>query len=249
MTKSFTCIVIEDDISSSNFIANILHKNFPELRILATLKSVLRAKEQLPILDPDFVILDINLQDGNAFSLLRELDAINFKILFVTAHNEYAVEAFKFSALDFLLKPIYPDDLVRAVNKVISDLQNQQYHDQLEAFFHNFNEQNPQKKLVLKNLDATHVINTAEIVYVQSDNNYSNFILNDGQEILVSKTLKSFEEKLKSQHFFRVHRSYIINLAYVSGFDKKNDKVTLSNDLSIPVSQRKRKALVEFLDQ
>ena len=249
MSKDFTCIVIEDDVSSSNFIKNVLRKNFPKVKVLSTITSIITAKIELSRSNPDFVILDINLQDGNAFTLLRELDAITFKILFVTAHNKYAVEAFKFSALDFLLKPLYPDDLVQSITKIIDELENQQYHNQLEAFFHNYNEKNNQKKLVLKNLETVHVVGLYEILYIESDNNYSNFHLRDRRKILISKTLKSFEEKLRNENFFRVHQSYIVNLSCVSAFDKKNDTVMLLENICIPVAQRKRKELIEFLGQ
>ena len=249
MSEDFTCIVIEDDVSSSNFIKNVLRKNFPKVKVLSTITSIINAKIELSRSNPDFVILDINLQDGNAFTLLRELDAITFKILFVTAHNKYAVEAFKFSALDFLLKPIYPDDLVLSIGKIIDELENQQYHNQLEAFFHNYNDKNNQKKLVLKNLETVHVVGLDEILYIESDNNYSNFHLRDGRKILISKTLKSFEEKLRNENFFRVHQSYIVNLSCVSAFDKKNDTVMLLGNICIPVAQRKRKELIEFLGQ
>ncbi len=249
MGEAFTCIIIEDDFSSSSFIKNVIVKNFPKVKILSTITSILTAEIELPKSNPDFVILDINLQDGNAFTLLRELDSIQFKILFVTAHNKYAVEAFKFSALDFLLKPIYPDDLVMSIHKIIEELENQQYHNQLEAFFHNYNTKNDQKKLVLKNLETVHVVDLDEIVYIESDNNYSNFHLKDGRKVLISKTLKSFEKKLRNENFFRAHQSYLINLSYVRAFDKKNDTVTLINSVNLPVSQRKRKELIEILVQ
>lgn len=249
MGNVFTCVIVEDDISSSDFIKNVITTNFPEVTILSAIPSIQKAHKELGRLNPDFVILDINLEDGNAFTLLKELDTISFKILFVTAHNEYAVEAFKFSALDFLLKPIYPDDLIASINKIINELQNEQYHEQLEAFFHNYGEPNDQKKLVLKNLDAVHIVDLDDIIYINSDNNYSNFNLKDGRKILISKTLKSFDERLQKQNFFRVHQSYIVNLKYAQSFDKKNDMIALIDDISLPVAQRKRSALIDFLNR
>ncbi|TMM59044.1 response regulator transcription factor [Maribacter algarum] len=249
MSNFFTCVIVEDDISSSDFIKNVIAANFSEVTILSAIPSVREAERELQRLKPDFVILDINLEDGNAFTLLKELDTISFKILFVTAHNEYAVEAFKFSALDFLLKPIFPEDLIISIKKIINELQNQQYHKQLEAFFHNYGKNNDQKKLVLKNLEAVHIINLEDIIYINSDNNYSNFNLKNGRKILVSKTLKSFDERLQEQSFFRVHQSYIVNLKYVLSFDKKKDMIVLLDDISLPVAQRKRSALVDFLNR
>jgi two-component system LytT family response regulator len=249
MDKDFNCIILEDDINSVRFVEEVIISNFPEVEILATIASVKEGKKQLLELQPDFVVLDINLSDGDAFDLLSEIENITFKILFITAHNKYAVEAFKFSALDFLLKPLSPKTLIASLNKIIEELQNQHYHNQLEAFFHNFKTSGMNKKLVLKNLDAVHIVDLKEIVYIKSDNNYSTFFLSDNRKILVSQTLKSFDEKLDGHYFFRCHQSYLINLNCIRSIDKTNDTIKLSTDDSVPVAQSKKKVLVEFLEQ
>ena len=249
MDKNFTCVILEDDIVSANFVEEVVVSNFPEVSVLATIASVEDAKKRLGTLGPDFVIMDINLSDGDAFEVLSEIENIPFKILFITAHNKYAVEAFKFSALDFLLKPLSPKTLIASVKKVISEIQNEQYHNQLEVFFHNFNTSGMDKKIVLKNLDAVHVVDLADIIYVKSDNNYSTFFLADNRKVLVSQTLKSFHEKLAGHHFFRCHQSYLINLNCIRSIDKKNDAIKLVNDITLPVAQSKKKVLIAFLEQ
>lgn len=249
MDSNFTCIIVEDDINSAKFVHKVIVSNFPEVSILATIASVKDAKKQLIELGPDFVVLDINLLDGDAFDLLSEIENIRFKILFITAHNKYAVEAFKFSALDFLLKPLSPKTLIASVKKIIDELQNEQYHNQLEVFFHNFKTSGMDKKLVLKNLDAVHIVDLTDVSYVKSDNNYSTFFLSDGRKILVSQTLKSFHEKLANHYFFRCHQTYLVNLNNIRSIDKKNDTIELSTGDVLPVAQSKKKVLIDFLDR
>ena len=249
MDKTFTCAILEDDINSAQFVEEVLRSNFAQVSILAKFASVQGAREKLIELAPDFVIMDINLEGGDAFDILSKLETIPFKILFITAHNKYAVEAFKFSALDFLLKPLSPKTLVVSVAKIIEELQNEQYHNQLEAFFHNFKTSGIDRKLVLKNLDAVHVVDLKEIIYIKSDNNYSTFFLSDNRKVVVSQTLKSFDEKLNGHHFFRCHQSYLINLNCIRSIDKKNDTLTLNDEIVLPVAQSKKKVLIDFLER
>lgn len=249
MDKNFSCIILEDDLASAQFVQEVMTTNFPEVKVLARTASIEEGKKLLSQLQPDFVVLDINLNDGDAFELLSEIENITFKILFITAHNKYAVEAFKFSALDFLLKPLSPKTLIASLKKIIGELENEAYHNQLEVFFHNFKTSGMDKKLVLKNLDAVHVVDLADIVYIKSDNNYSTFFLSDNRKVLISQTLKSFDKKLDGLYFFRCHQSYLINLNCIRSIDKKNDTVKLVNDISLPVAQSKRKILIDFLEQ
>ncbi|NER15877.1 LytR/AlgR family response regulator transcription factor [Spongiivirga citrea] len=249
MKKSMSCIIIEDDVSAASMAQEIITTNFNEISIASIIPDIQSAYIQLKQEQPDFVILDVNLKDGNAFDLLKQLDAINFKIIFTTSFDKYAVQAFKFSALDYLLKPYIPSDLVTAVEKVIADLDRTTQTNQLDAFYHNVNTSNIDKKLVLKNLDAIYVVLVNDVIYVESDNNYSKFYLNDERKILVSKTLKTFEEQLKESRFLRVHQRFLINLDHIQAYHKKTDMLLLSGNREIPVSQSKKAILTRFLDQ
>ena len=249
MNNTISCIIIEDDVNSSQMVIDILGNHFPNIFVTATARGVKTAKEKVLELRPDFVVLDINLLDGDAFDLLKELDPIFFKIIFITSHDKYAVEAFKFSALDFLLKPFSPEELIAGVKKIIDELDNEKYHQQLETFFHNYGSSNEGKKIVLKNLEAIHVIDIEDIIYINSDSNYSTFVLKKDRKIMVSKTLKFFDSKLKDSNFFRSHQSYLINLDYLLSFDKKNDTIVLKGDFTLPISQSKRKMLIDFLNR
>ncbi len=248
MNKAFSCIIVEDESAAAEMARAIITKNFPNISISAIASSLKQAKVAIAKSVPDFVVLDINLEDGDAFELLRHFDSIPFKIIFVTSHDAYAVEAFKFSALDYLLKPYTPQELIHAINKVLSQLGEDRYHLQLDTLLENYDNRNAGKKIILKNLEAVHVVPIADIISVSADNNYSLFNLSDGREIFVSKTLKSFDEKLRPHGFFRIHQSHLINLDSITTVDKKNDKVVFTNGKELPISQEKKKMLLNYLD-
>ncbi len=249
MKKPVSCFIIEDDASAASMAKEIIINSFKEVRVTSIIPDIATASIQLKKDQPDFVVLDVNLKDGNAFDLLKQLDAINFKIIFTTSYDKYAVQAFKFSALDYLLKPYIPSDLVTAVEKVIAELDRAIQANQLDAFYYNVNSSNTNKKLVLKNLDAIYVVHLDDVVYVESDNNYSIFHLADNRKIVVSKTLKKYQEQLKENRFLRVHQSFLINLDHIQSYHKRTDTLLLSGDSKIPVSQSKRSVLTHFLDQ
>ena len=249
MTAPISYILAEDDPAAATMVQDIMHAHFPEVTLVNHVQSVTSAHAAIMAKVPDFVILDINLKDGDAFTLLRQLDSLPFKIIFVTAYDRYAVEAFRFSALDYVLKPYTPAELVAAVAKVIHELARQDYYQQMQAFLHNFDSRTSARKLVLKNLEAVHVVDVANIVYVQSDSNYASFFLTNQPKIVVAKTLKCFEERLREQRFFRIHQSYLVNMNHVRSFDKHNDILLLSDSVSLPVAQSKKRILVHYLDQ
>ncbi len=249
MNTPISCLIIEDNIQAATMASDIITKNFSEIEVISVIPDVKTALKYLRETSPDFILLDVSLKDGNAFSLLKEVEQPAFKIIFTTSYSNYAIDAFKFSALDYLLKPYKPEELVNAINSVVEELSNEHYHKQLESFFHNFDPDNTEKKLVLKNLETIHIVNITNILYIESDNNYSTFYLENGKELLVSKTLKSYETKLKDYHFFRVHQSFLVNLRYMESFDKKNDQIILLNNTRLPVSQGKKKLLLNYLNK
>ncbi len=249
MDNSVSCVIIEDDVTAAAMAKDIISSNFPHIRVAASIADIETAQEQLSLLNPDFVLLDVNLADGDAFTLLKGMNDISFKIIFATSFDTYAIDAFKYSALDYLLKPYAPNDLVIAVQKVLKELHREHYHLQMYALFDNMKKDAPEdKKLVLKNLETIHLVAIKDIIYIQSDNNYSTFFVADGKKIVVSKTLKSFEEKLKGSHFLRVHQSYLVNLDHVQSVNKKADSISLSGAVSLPISQSKKKILFHYLD-
>ncbi|TPN88727.1 LytR/AlgR family response regulator transcription factor [Aquimarina algicola] len=247
--SKISCFIVEDDPQALSYASAIITKYTAiDIHIIGNSDSIHEAAEQIKRLEPDFIILDVFLTDGNAFEFLSLFDEINFKIIFTTSYAKYAIEAFKFSALDYILKPYEQNELIVALEKVKEDIHKENYQHQLQTLLHNFANQEEPKKIVLKTADTVHIVNIKDILYAKSDNNYTIFVLNNSKEILVSKPLKSFDEKLTNHKFLRIHQSFLINLYYISSFNKREDKVILAQSHAIPVSQSKKKILIEYIN-
>ncbi|NTW32011.1 MAG: response regulator transcription factor [Bacteroidetes bacterium] len=204
---------------------------------------------------PELVFLDVNMNDGTGFDLLEiiakekgGIENINFKIIFTTAYEEFAVKAFKYSAIDYLLKPIIPDDLINAVEKIktISNLFDSQ--KKLGVLYDNLKNTSRTKKIVFSTLDSFCVYNIDEIIRCEAQSNYTKFYFSDGKNILVSKTMKEYEDLLTCHDFERVHLSHIINLNFVKKIIKsEGGQIIMSDNSSVPLSSSRKKTLLEKL--
>ncbi len=244
-------VIIDDELNAREVIASIIKKHCAHVNIVADADSVQSGISIIEQHKPDIVFLDIHMHDGSGFDLLRKLKSIDFKIIFITAFEEYAVKAFKFSALDYLLKPVEAEDLVTAIKKAEELIQQQDIYDNLEAFKSNYFSKNKEsKKLILKTLDSVYVINFTDIVRCESDGCYTKFFLNNSQKIMVSTILKEYDEMLTEYGFFRIHQSHLINLDYFMQF-KKNDGgfVIMKDGTHVPVSSRKKELLMQVLEK
>ncbi len=246
--SNLTCFIVEDDPQALTYASSIVAQ-FEEIKIIGNTDSIKEAVNQVKQLKPDFLILDVFLTDGNAFEFLNSFATIDFKIIFTTSFAKFAIDAFKFSALDYLLKPYQESELVTAIDKVIENINTSDYQLQLSTLLQNIAAPKVPKKLVLRNADAIHVVKTEDILYAKSDNNYTTFMLINEKEILVSKPLKSFTEKLSDHNFLRIHQSFLINLSRISSFDKRNDQVILDQRHSIPVAQSKKQQLISYIEK
>lgn len=246
---TLSCYIVEDDPQALALASTII-ENFGNIRILGNSSSIKDAAAQIKEKDPDFIILDVFLDDGNAFEFLDLFAKIDFKIIFTTSYAKYAIEAFKFSALDYLLKPYEEKDLVSSLEKVKEDIHKENYQVQLQTLLSNFSniDEHP-KMIILKNADAIYRVQLQDILYAKADNNYTTFYCKNIGEILVSKSLKSFEDKLKSVGFFRVHQSYLINLQHISSFQKRTEEVIINQSTAIPVAQSKKQRLMDLLEK
>ena len=241
------CLIIEDDLFTANDIFDIITNNFQDIEMLDVVDNIKDAKTAIDQYHPDVVVSDINLKDEVVFALFKQFDIIPFKIIFITSYSKYAVEAFKFSALDFLEKPFEDMALIDAMENALEIIDLEKYNTQIQTFFHNFNSEHKNKKLVLKNLEAVHIVNIENIIYIKSDNNYSEFYINDERKIIVSKPLKFYDDQLQSYSFFRTNQSYLVNLNFAKTFHKKDSTLELSNASQIPVSNTKINALIHYL--
>jgi two-component system LytT family response regulator len=243
-------VIIDDEEKHRNLIKSILK----EEKNLVCVGEATCVAEGLALIEetcPDLALLDIDMPDGTGFDLLKSISPIDFQVVFITAHDEFAVKAFKFSALDYLLKPIDPDELLLAVQKAQKVQQQSQNQLQLATLLSNVESFSQQvKKLVLKDSDNIYIVSTQEILYLQSDNNYTSFFLTENRKIVVSKTLKEYEQLLENSGFFRTHQSYLINLAYLHRIDKRDGgSVVLQEKIYLPLAQRRKDSLLKMLEK
>lgn len=241
--------LIDDDYKVRSLYNNLLGKYFPQYTSLYEAESAATAITLIQKVKPDIVVLDIDLGDGTGFDVLQAVKPQRFSLIFSTAFNDYAIKAIKFSALDYILKPVDESEFCLAIEKAL-DQQNQNGLEyQLKHFFSQFEKTGQLKKLVLKTATEINMIDVEDIVYCRSDNAYTTFHLASGEMIMVSKGMKEYEELLSSNHFFRSHTSYLVNLNQIKKLDKTDGGfLILKNGAEIPVSTRKKTKLLQILE-
>jgi len=239
-------IIIDDEENNRQMIGDLLENYCPKVQKIAEADGVESGVKAIQQHHPDLILLDIKMDDGDGFDLLEKVGNIDFKVIFITAYEEYAIKAFKFSAIDYLLKPVDPDDLVEAIEKaetqILKDLKYQ-----LSTLTENLHS-DKRKTLVLRTSDKIHYLNTQNIIRCESDRNYTLFYLNNGQKIVVSNPVKDYEEMLDDHGFFRIHKSHLVNLSFVESYIKGDGGYLLLKDKSkLPVAMRKKEILLERL--
>jgi two-component system, LytTR family, response regulator len=224
-------VIIDDEKPSRDVLINYLEEYCPDVEITGTAGSVKTAFRVIKKQQPDLVFLDIELGDGKGFDLLNLFDKLDFSIIFVTAYSEHAVRAFRFSAVDYLLKPVKIDELKEAVEKVRKYSGTSMKSDNLAAFFNNFNNNNKQiPTLVIPHIKGYEVLKISDIILCKADGYCTNFQLTGNRKIVSSKNLKQYEELLADHNFMRVHHSFIINLNYVTSYTKQGEILLFENN-------------------
>lgn len=241
-------LIIDDEKRTREMIAKMVDSFELGIECFPIGENVQSGLQAIKEVQPDLVFLDIQMPDGTGFDLLNSIDDRNFEVIFITAFEEYALKAIKFSALDYVLKPIDSDELRAALTKAAGAIDKKVDSEQLETL--NFNMQNTnRKKLVLKTHESVHVVDLENIIRCEADRNYTSFFLKDGKKILVSKTLKEYETLLSGNQFFRVQQSHLINLNYVDRFDKKNGgSVVMKDGSEVPLSPAKKDLFFKVLE-
>ncbi len=249
MTKLRT-LIIDDEAPIRELISGIIENYCETAEIIAVADGVESGLAAIKQHKPDLVLLDVKLNDGTGFDLLQQLDEIKFAIIFITAYEKYAVNAFKFAAVDYIMKPIHIDDLTSAIRKAAEQSEQQVLSQKLKNFFDNINSKPEDKKIVLKTLESIFIVKVADIIRCEADHNYTTFYLTNGKKVLVSKTLKDYEEMLCDYFFFRTHQSHLININHVVSFEKNDGGyLKMADGSSVPVSKRKREELLELFNQ
>lgn len=242
-------IIIEDEANSRDILSNMLQQYFKHLDILAVCKTTEEAKVAIETLHPDLLLTDIEIGHTPVFDLLEQLSNINFEVIFITAHERYALQAIKFSALDYLLKPFSPDDLAAAIKRFEDKQHTSASAIQFNALFHNLKHmQKDAKKIALPTASGLSVVSVKDIIRCEAAVNYTYFFLESKTKMLVSKTLKEFEELLNDYDFIRVHNSHLINLHHVKNYSRgEGGTVLLSDGTTVDVSRRKKEEFLKRL--
>lgn len=233
-------IIVEDKEYIRKALLNLLELIDSDVQVVGECESVKEAVIVANACKPDLIFLDINLTDGNAFDFLDQTENLNFKIIFITAYEEFALKALKIGAVDYLLKPVDIDDLQAALAKV-EKLPLAEQKEQIKTVKQVWN--NDDSKLILSLHDSFQVVDLNELMYCESDKGYTTFFCTNNKKYVVSKTLKEFEERLLASSFIRPHQSFIVNLQYIDKYDKSG-VIFLKNEVKIPVSFRKKESFL-----
>ncbi len=234
-------VIIDDIPEAIAVLKSDLEKYCDGVEVIGSAGGVVSGAKLIRELNPDLVFLDIQMPDGTGFDLLEILPEANFKLIFTTASDEFAIKAFKFSAVDYLLKPIDPDELIEAVKRVSDQ---EKPAARIELLKENFN---TPRRIALNTLDKIHIVNVAEILRCESDINYTMFHFTDGSKLLVTKTLKEFDKLLSDQGFVRIHQSHLINAGFIKEFLKSSGYIVMKDGTKVPVSTRKKQALMDLI--
>ncbi len=231
-------IIVDDEPRAIVSLKGMLNAFVESVEIIGTASSAAEAKEVLSKAKPDMVFMDIELQDGTGIEVINSIEHASFLTVFVTAYDEYAIQALRMRAFDYLLKPIDPDDLQSTVNKARHFKANPEKESRLDL-----------EKISVPTRNGLMFIKLKDIIRLQSDNTYTNIILKDQKPILITKTLKSFENSLKDSNFIRVHQSHILNFEEVMEYTRSDGGYfIMSNGDEIPLSRSNKKAIERAIE-
>jgi len=242
-------IIIEDEKRSRETLSGLLKLYCKNINILAEADGVQSGLKAIEEHKPDLLFLDIQMPDGSGFKLLESIKDIDFDIIFTTAYDQFAIKAIKFSAIDYLLKPIFPDDLISAVKKAEKRQDARNTRKNVEVLLENIKKpESESPKIILATSERINVVKVIDIIRCESDNYYTMFYFTDGKKLLMSKTLKENEEMLSDFNFIRPHKSHLINVIYIKSFNKHEGGYILMTDGSrVPVSRRKKEKIMEII--
>ncbi|WP_411031729.1 LytR/AlgR family response regulator transcription factor [Spongiimicrobium sp. 3-5] len=244
-------IIVDDEQHCIDRIMQLLSGYQETLTLAGSGNTVSEALKLINSERPDVVFLDVHLNDETGFDLLRKLISIDFEIVFTTAYDKYAVEAFRFSALDYLLKPVDAIEFEETITRIREKTGLKDTTKKIEALFHNFEHKvKRSKKIIVPTLDGLILLTTNDIIRCQSDGNYTNIFHVGDKKITATKTLKHFEELLGEDYFFRIHKSHFINMAFVEKYLKgKGGYVLMADGSHIEVAVRRKEEFLKKLKE
>lgn len=247
-------LIIEDEQKSRDMLATLIKKNFPQLTIVGLAKNVVEGVEFINTLSPDLVFLDISMPDGTGFDVLEKTQGLKFDIIFTTATDKHALKAIKYSACDYLLKPIDVDELKPTVDKLIekhaSKTSTMPSMENLQFLIQNLKRTDDNySKITLPTGNAYEIVSIKDIIRCEAEGSYTNFILIGGKKLMVSASMKHYEDLLPANDFIRIHHHHLININHVVRFLKVDGGYAIMSDNSqLEISRRKKDAFLERLN-
>ena len=242
-------LVVADGSQLVGRITEVIRECCPHLEFAGSAGGIKTGVALVNDQEPDLLLLDTRLEDGSGFELLRQFDKPDFKIIFISSRIDHAVNAIKFGAIDYLLKPLDDDELTLAVNKAVDMIRFEEKLHQ-KALGKSLDKIDKSEQLVLKSGDQVHMINIPDVIRIEAYSNYSTFYIKDGRQIVMTKSLKEYEESMLEHGFHRIHKSHIFNIKHMSYFDKTDGGYVIMSDGSrVPVASRKREMLFELFEK
>ncbi len=246
MEEKIRTVIVEDEHKSLLTIQTLLERYCPEIEVIGTGNSVESGMKVIQERNPELVFLDIAMPDGDAFDLLNRIGKVEFEIIFITAYNDFALKAFEFSALHYLLKPINYRELEEAVQRYRKTRRNNNIQPRIEIL--NRSLKNNFDKISLPSNDGLIIVEIQEIVRLEAAGNYSTVFLSSEESIIVTKTMNQFEEILTGLNFIRIHNTHLVNLRYVKKYQRgQGGTVTMTNGVTLAVSRTRKNEFIEGL--
>ncbi len=243
-------VIVDDEPNARQVVRNILEHYCKTVEVVGEAENVSTGVATINRLKPDLVLLDIRMPDGTGFNLLKKIKNLNFHFIFITAHEEYAIQAIKQSALDYIVKPINTNELISAVeNAVLTIPKDNEQNSKLETLVHNESSKDvSEKRIVLNTHDSIYVVKVQDIISCKADKNYTEVNIINKPKLVISKTLKEIEGMLAGCGFFRTHQSHLVNLKYIDHYEKGLGGIIVLQDSSrIPVSSRKKELFLKMI--
>ncbi|MBK8686504.1 MAG: response regulator transcription factor [Bacteroidetes bacterium] len=243
-------LIIDNEAPLREGLKCMLQAYCPGIQSIAEADGVESGYKSILLFQPDIVLLDVEMDDGTGFDLAARIEEHHFQLIFVTAHDKYAVDAFRFSAIDFLLKPVHPEHLQRSIERASVRMEEHDLKKQIQFLLTQMNgRQDTEKRIVLRDVQNVYFIKVKDILYCEAERTYTRFFISGHDPILVSRNLKEYESILEPLGFIRTHHSYLANPEKIEVFDKTNGGVLiLENGHQVPLSQRKKETVLHWLE-
>ena len=242
-------IIIDDEANSRELLSALTKKYTPSIEVVAMYDNGFDALKEIEVIQPDILFLDIEMPNMNGFDFLEKCRYTDFYLIFTTAYNEYAIQAIKNHAFDYLLKPIKRTEFINTIERLEKESRNTQ-RSKIDELLNHLKIDDSKKKIVLATQEGMHFVEYDEIMYVKGEGAYTHYFCSDGTKYLISKTLKDAESKLQDDRFKRVHASYLLNFDFIKKYQRgEGGFFILKDGTSIPVSRGKKKELLGLMEK